>query len=356
LAQSFFCQYPASREQSEDLRQVWVRKAGGPDMLEVREAADPIPRAGQVRIQVAAAGVNFADILGRMGFPYGGPKIPFVPGMEVSGRVQAVGQGVSGIMEGDLVMALTPQDGYSDLVCVAHQHVYRQLEWMNHQDAAAIPVNYVTAYLTLVVMAGLREGDRVLVHNAAGGMGLAAVDVCRIVGAEIYGTASPGKHDFLSERGVHYPIDYQRWDYERVVAYLTDGAGVDVILDPLGGSHWRKNYRLLRPCGRLVYFGASSAAPRKRFAPLSLLRTLAGLTFFTPLRLMRDNKAVMGFDLRRLWAEPALLQRGITALLGWYDEALFRPEIDRTFKLDQAPAAHHYLQDRKNIGKVLLVP
>lgn len=333
-----------------------MRKAGGPDVLEVREAADPIPRAGQVRIQVAAAGVNFADILGRMGMPYGGSKIPYVPGMEISGRVQAVGQGVSEIKEGDLVMALTPQGGYCDVLCVAHQHVYRQLEWMNHEDAAAIPVNYITAYLTLVVMGGLRAGDRVLIHNAAGGMGLAALDVCRIVGTEIYGTASPGKHDFLSDRGVHHAVDYRRWDYERVITDLTDGEGVDVILDPLGGIHWRKNYRLLRPTGRLIYIGASSAAPNKRLSPFSLLRTLAGLTFYSPLRLMRDNKAVMGFDLRRLWDEPALLQRGITALLRWYDEALFRPEIDRTFKLEQAAEAHHYLQDRKNVGKVLLVP
>lgn len=338
------------------MKQIWITKAGPPEVLEVREAANPTARTGEVRIRVAASGVNFADIMGRMGIYRDAPDIPYVPGYEVAGTIDQVGQGVTGLKEGDEVVAATRFGGYSDVVSVPHRQVFRRLEWMSVEDGAALPVNYLTAYLALIVMGSLRKGDLVLIHGAAGGVGVAALDICRIVGAETLGTASPQKHDFLRERGLDHPIDYRNRDYGHVVQELTDGRGVQLILDSLGGKHWQKNYRLLMPTGRVVHFGGSSMAPEKTRSILSLVRGLLSVPFYTPLRLMNDNKGVLGVNLGHLWEQTEMLEAGMTQIFEWYDEALFRPHVDRTFSFAQAAAAHNYIQERKNVGKVLLVP
>jgi NADPH:quinone reductase-like Zn-dependent oxidoreductase len=338
------------------MQQLWISKAGPPEVLKLQQGPDPIPRSGEVRIRVQASGVTFADVFGRMGLDRNAPAIPFVPGLEVAGVVDLVAQGVPTLKEGDPVLALTQYGGYSDVVCVPYRQVHRRLDWMSAEDAAAIPVDYSLAYLMLVVMGSLRPGDRVLIHNTAGGVGLAALDICKILGAEIYGTASPEKHEFLRTRGLHHPIDYRNFDYERVVLDLTGGHGVQIVLDSLGGVHWPKNYRLLSPTGRLIHFGMASLAPGKKRAWLSYWRGLVMMPFYTPFRLMHDNKAVMGANLQQLWGYAQGQRPWLEQIIAWYDEALFRPHIDKLFPLAEAAAAHHYLQDRQNKGKVLLVP
>ncbi|HEX6385557.1 MAG TPA: medium chain dehydrogenase/reductase family protein [Anaerolineae bacterium] len=338
------------------MRQIWITGAGEPEVLKVQEARDPIPRSGEVRIQVEASGVNFADILGRMGLYGDAPRMPYVPGYEVAGTIDAVAQGVPNLKEGESVFALTRFGGYSDVVCVPYKQVFKRLEWMSVEDAAALPVNYLTAYLMLVVMGSLRAADKVLIHDVGGGVGLAALDIGKIIGAETYGTASPEKHDFLLERGLSHVIDYRNQDYERVIKDLTGGKGVQLILDSLGGVHWPKNYRLLMPTGRLIHFGMSSMAPGKRRSRLNWLRGLVMVPFYTPLGLMAENKGVMGVNLAHLWDYSNLYQEWMRQLITWYDEALFRPRVDKVFKFEQAAEAHHYIQDRKNIGKVLLIP
>ncbi|MCA9970888.1 MAG: zinc-binding dehydrogenase [Anaerolineales bacterium] len=338
------------------MKQVWIPKAGPPAVLRLQDAPDPIPRTGEVRIRVEAVGVNFADVVGRMGVYRDAPPLPYVPGYEVAGRIDMITQGVADLLEGDKVFALTHFGGYSDVVCVPYRQVFRRLDWMSSQDGAAIGVTYLTAYMALIIMGALRPGDKVLVHNVGGGVGLAALDVCRIVGAEVYGTASPHKHEFLRGRGLQHPIDYRNFDYERVVMDLTGGKGVQLVLDPLGGVHWQKNYRLLAPAGRLVHFGASSLWPGKRRSWWQMLRGAAKLPFYTPRGLTTDNKGVAGINLGQLWAQAEMLRPWMQQIVAWYDEALFRPHVDQTFPLADAAAAHHYLQDRKNVGKVLLIP
>lgn len=338
------------------MKQVWISKAGSPEVLQVRETPDPIPRNGEVRIRVQASGVNFADILGRMGMYSDAPSIPYVPGYEVAGVVDAIAQGAADVKEGDAALAITRFGGYSDVVCVPHNQVYRRLDWMPVNDGAAIPVAYLTAYQMLVVMGSLRPGDKVLIHAAAGGVGLAALDICRIIGAETYGTASPGKHDFLRERGLEHPIDYRNYDYERVVMELTRNKGVDIVLDSLGGKHWQKNYRLLKPTGRLIYFGASSMVTKARRSRWGMAKTLLYLPFHTPLKLMNDNKAVMGVNLGHMWEHAYLMRDWMAQIVAWYDEALFRPYVDKVYKFEEAASAHRYIQERKNVGKVLLKP
>ncbi|MCA9900496.1 MAG: zinc-binding dehydrogenase [Ardenticatenaceae bacterium] len=338
------------------MQQIWIQTAGPPEILRLQNGTDPIPRSGEVRIRVEAVGVNFADILGRLGIYPDAPKMPYVPGYEVSGKIDLLGQGVPDFREGDAVFALTQFGGYSDVVCVPYKQVFKRLEWMNAQDAAAIPLTYLTSYMMLVVMGSVKAGDRVLIHGAAGGVGLAALDLCRILGAETLGTASPAKHEYLLAHGLNHAIDYRNQDYERVVMDLTGGKGVHVVLDPLGGIHWPKNYRLLMPSGRLIHFGVSSLASGKRRSWWSVFRGLVMLPFYTPLKLMSDNKAIIGVNLGHMWAHASMMRPWMKQIVAWYDEALFRPKIDRTFAFTEAVAAHHYLQDRKNIGKVLLLP
>ncbi|MDX1688712.1 MAG: medium chain dehydrogenase/reductase family protein [Candidatus Promineifilaceae bacterium] len=338
------------------MKQIWITRAGPPEVLEVREAAAPTARTGEVRIQVEAAGVNFADVLGRMGVYPDAPDIPYVPGYEVAGVVDAVAQGVPDLKEGDAVLALTRFGGYADHVCVPHKQVFKRLEWMSAEDGAALLVNYLTAYQALVVMGSLNKGERVLIHGVAGGVGLAALDISRIIGAETFGTSSPHKHDFLRERGLEHPIDYRNYDYEEVVMDLTAGEGVQLVLDPLGGKHWKKNYRLLMPTGRVVHYGISSLAPAKRRSLLDVLRGLLYTPFYSPIKLINENKGVIGFNWGRLWERMGLQRPWVEQIIRWYDEALFRPHVDRVFKFRDAADAHHYIQDRKNVGKVLLAP
>jgi NADPH:quinone reductase-like Zn-dependent oxidoreductase len=338
------------------MKQIWITRIGEPEVLRLQEALEPTPRSGEVRIRVEASGVNFADILGRMGLYRDAPDVPYVPGYEVAGVVDIVGQGVPDIKEGDKVFAATRFGGYGTVICVPHKQVFKRLEWMGAEDAAALPVNYLTAYMALVIMGSLRTGDKVLIHDAAGGVGLAALDICKIVGAETWGTASPQKHDFLLARGLARAIDYRHQDYEVVVNDLTGGRGVQLILDPFGGKHWLKNYRLLAPTGRLVHFGVSTIVTGKRRSLLNVLKMLAQVPVYTPFKLMRENKAVIGINLAHLWDYVDWQRDWMRQLITWYDEALFRPHIDRTFKFEKAAEAHHYIQDRKNIGKILLIP
>ena len=337
------------------MRQIWIPHTGPPTVLTLREAPDPIPRNGEVRIRVAASGVNFDDIRGRLGLLPNRPPLPYVPGFEVAGTVDAIGQGVKTVQEGDPVFALVPYGGYADVVCVPKHLAFKRLDWMSATDGAALPFNYLTAFAAMMVMGSLRQGNRVLIHAAAGGVGLAAIDIGRILEADMFGTASSEKHAFIRERGLQHPIDYHHVDYEKAIREQLRGGGLDLILEPLGGRHWRKNYRLLNPTGRLIHYGSSSLVRKNARTWLTIPRLLRDLPRYTPLTLIADNKGVNGFDLTRLWQESDLLRRWMARLIHWYDEARFRPHVDRTFPLSEAAAAHRYLQERKNIGKVLLV-
>jgi NADPH:quinone reductase-like Zn-dependent oxidoreductase len=310
-----------------------------------------------VLIHVRASGVNFADIMARLGLYPDAPKLPAVIGYEVAGDIAAMGSGVTRSI-GEKVFAITRFGGYSDKVCVPAAQAVPLPENMSYEEGAAIPVNYLTAYQMLVQMGSLKSGERVLVHSAAGGVGLAAIDLCRIKGAEVFSTASASKHAFLRERGVAHVIDYTTQDYEAEVKRLTGGRGVHIVLDAMGGEHWKKGYRCLAPSGRLVMFGLSNAATGKTRSILSLLKTLlrTPLFSFPPPRLMNDNKALVGVNLGHMWGETELLTSWLLQLLAWYREGKIRPAIGARFPLAEAAAAHHYIQDRKNIGKVVLVP
>jgi synaptic vesicle membrane protein VAT-1 len=338
------------------MRQIYITGHGGPEKLQVRESPDPQPRDNELRIRVKASGINFADILARQGLYPDAPKVPCVVGYEVSGSVDAAGSAARQDWIGRDVIALTRFGGYADTVVVPETQVFGKPAALSHEQCAAIPVNYLTVWQLLVVMGSLSAADTVLIHNAGGGVGLAAIDVARHVGARIFGTASSGKHAFLKERGVHEAIDYRDKDWSIEVARLTGGRGVELILDPIGGSHWKKSYKALRHTGRLGMFGISAASDSGSLAPLKLLGTALGMPFFHPLSLMNLNRAVFGVNVGHLWHEPEKIRVWVDILLRGVADGWARPHVDRAFPFDRAGEAHAYIEARRNIGKVVLIP
>jgi synaptic vesicle membrane protein VAT-1 len=338
------------------MKQIYITGHGGPEKLQVRESPDPQPRDNELRIRVKASGINFADILARQGLYPDAPKVPCVVGYEVSGRVDAAGPAARQDWIGRDVFALTRFGGYADTVVVPEVRVFAKPASLSHEQCAAFPVNYITAWQLLVVMGSLSAGDTVLIHNAGGGVGLAAIDVARHVGATIYGTASGSKHAFLKERGLHEAIDYRIQDWSTELARLTGGRGVELILDPLGGSHWKKSYKALRHTGRLGMFGISTASDSGKLAPLKLLGTALGMPFFHPLSLMNQNRAVFGVNVGHLWHEPEKIRAWVDTLLQGVADGWVRPHVDSTFPFDRSGEAHAYIEARRSIGKVLLTP
>jgi NADPH:quinone reductase-like Zn-dependent oxidoreductase len=336
------------------MRQVVITRHGPPDVLQLREAPDPAPGDGEIRIAVRAAGVNFADVLARLGLYPDAPKPPVVVGFEVAGVVDAVGRGVTTHRPGDRVLALTRFGGYADQVVVPAGFAFAIPDGVDDAEAAAIPVNYLTACLALYRLANLSAGETVLIHSAGGGVGIAATQLARLRGAMIIGTASSAKHDAIRRQGVDHCIDYRHADVVADVRRLTHGRGVDVVLDPLGGSSFADSYRLLAPLGRMIVYGVSNVAGGERRSWLRALATMVRMPRFAPLSLMNRNRGVFGLNLGHLWEEHRALVQPMVTILGDVAAGRLRPIVSRTFPLERADEAHRFMQSRANIGKVVL--
>jgi len=336
------------------VKQVVIPRRGPPEVLEVREAPDPVLQPGTVRIRVHAAGINFSDLLARQGLYPDSPKPPCTVGYELAGVVDAVGPGVTTPRGGDRVIATTKFGGQSELVVVAPGSVFPLPAGWTFEQGAAFPVVYLTAHHMLVRVAAAQRGETVLVHSAAGGVGLAVAELGRILGLRVIGLASPPKHAVLRQYGVE-PLDSRdpRW-FE--AARRLRPRGIDIVLDAVGGRSWRYGYELLAPAGRMVCYGASALSEGSRRNLLKLLWRVIRFPRFGPLTLMSDNKSVAGVNLGHIWSEQALLAPQLEALLRYAREGKITPRVDRTFAFTEAAAAHRYIHERRNVGKVLLVP
>src|SRR5437763_2206043 len=264
------------------MRAVVITKHGGPGVLKVQEQPDPALEPGEVRIGVAAAGINFADVMARMGLYPDAPKPPCVVGYEVAGTVLELGDDVEGLIPGQRVIAGTRFGGYASQVAVPAADVVPLPDRLSFEQGAAIPVNYGTAWAALIGYGNLQPGERVLIHSAGGGVGIAATQIARRRGAEVCGTASPGKHERILELGVDRCVDYTNPGWERDVGKF------DLILDAVGGKSFRTSYSLLRPGGRLVAFGASAVASGQRRNLLTALGTVARMPRFNMLKQMGE--------------------------------------------------------------------
>jgi NADPH:quinone reductase-like Zn-dependent oxidoreductase len=335
--------------------------SGGFDVLKVEERPDPPVGPGEVRVAVKAAGLNFADTMARLGLYPDAPKTPCILGYEVAGEIESVGEGVAGREVGERVMAGTRFGGQAELVVVPADQVLPLPERLSFEQGAAFPVNYGTAYAALIVMGSLREGDRVLIHAAAGGVGIAATQIARNARAEIFGTASPSKHDAIREQGVFHPIDYRSLDFEEQTLRLTGGEGVDLVIDALGPTSFRKDYRLLRPGGRLVMYGLSEATKEGgRDLPATLKSLvkmpLATMPWWKSLSAMNENKGVFGLNMLKWWEREGSLDRVTEPLMADLEEGRLEPVVAESFPFERAGEAHRFIGERRNVGKVVLFP
>lgn len=334
---------------------------GGYDVLQVQERPDPPVGPGEVRIAVKAAGINFADTMARVGLYPDAPKPPCVLGYEVAGEVESVGEGVVEHSVGDRVVAGTRFGGQAELLTVPANQAWPLPDRFSFGQGAAFPVNYGTAYAALIVMGSLRQGDRVLIHAAAGGVGISATQIARNAGAEIFGTASASKHDAIRAQGVDHPIDYRTLDFEAEVMRITGGEGIDLAMDALGPTSFRKDYRLLRAGGRLVMYGLSEGSKEgKRDVP-AMLKSLvsmptATMPWWKSLMVMNENKGVFGLNMLKWWDTEGSLDRVVEPLMADLEAGRLQPVVAEEFPFERAGEAHRFIAERRNVGKVVLFP
>jgi NADPH:quinone reductase-like Zn-dependent oxidoreductase len=323
------------------LRAVVITKHGPPEVLQVQERPDPQPTNGRVLVDVKAAGINFADTMARVGLYPDAPKPPAVVGYEVAGTRADTGE---------RVMAGTMFGGYAERVAVDERDIVPLPEGLSFEQGAAVPVNYATAWQGLLGYGPLGEGDRVLIHAAAGGVGIAATQIAKSRGAEVWGTASPGKHEACRGFGVDHPLDYTRSGWEKGLPEF------DLIMDAVGGRSFRTGYNLLRPGGRLIAFGASSVMSGEKRNLVAAGRAALSMPRFNLIKQMSESKAVIGLNMLTLWKDRGTLEPWISPLRELLDNGVIEPVVAEAFSFDRAPDAHRMIAERRNVGKVVLTP
>jgi len=323
------------------VRAVVITKAGPPEVLQVQERPDPVAGPGQVAIDVRAAGVNFADTMARVGLYPDAPKLPAVVGYEVAGTV---------VGSGERVLAGTRFGGYASRVVVDEASVVPLPERLSFEQGAAVPVNYITAWAGLVRYGTLQAGERVLIQAAAGGVGIAATQIAKRWGAEVYGTASASKHDAIRAQGVDVAIDYRKRGWERGLPKF------DVIMDAVGGPSFRTSYELLNPGGRLIAFGASAVMSGEKRNVLTAARAALRMPRFNLIKQMSASKAVIGLNMLTLWDHAGSLEPWIDTLVELMEDGTIQPVVAAAVPFDRAPEAHRMLAERRNVGKVVLTP
>ncbi|WP_224449527.1 quinone oxidoreductase family protein [Haloprofundus salilacus] len=323
------------------MRAIRVTEFGGTDALEPVDVEEPNPGPGEIRIDVKAAGVNFADIMQRRGHYRGGPEPPYVPGMEAAGTVDAVGEGVDQEV-GDRVVAMTGGGAYAEKVVTPANGLFDVPQGREYAEAAGFPVQFLTAHCCLHEWGSLDPDERVLIHAAAGGVGTAAVQLADAAGAESFGTASSREKLDLAERlGLDHPIDYTEEAFEKVIEAETDGEGVDLVLDGVGGDVFDASLDALNYRGRLVTYGVASGDPAQ-----------ADTT-----RLLFENKSVVGFHLgRAMQHDPQSVLKAVPELTELLAASDLEVVVGERFPLSEAAAAHEYIENRRSTGKVVLEP
>jgi NADPH:quinone reductase-like Zn-dependent oxidoreductase len=337
------------------VRAAVLPRHGGPDVFEIQDRPEPALGPGRVCVRVRAAGVNFADLMARQGLYPDAPDLPSVLGYEVAGVVEQVGEGVDRFKPGDRVMAACRFGGYAELVSAAERDLIALPDGWSFEEGAAMPVVYGTAYASLVAFGNLRSGERLLVQAAAGGVGIAATQIGKLLGAEIFGTASPSKHDAIRGFGVDHPIDYRDKDFAAEVRRITgEDAPLDLIVDGIGAKSWKDGYGLLRPGGRLVMIGAASFVTGEKRNLAKAAVNMAKVPRFNPIKMASESKVVVGLNMLRLWDARGSLDEYVEPLGQWLDQGLLRPVVSEAFPLERVADAHRYMGERKNVGKVVL--
>jgi NADPH:quinone reductase-like Zn-dependent oxidoreductase len=337
-----------------ECQSIFVTKHGVPDVLKLKPDSLKEPIIGEVCVKIKYSGINFADIMGRMGLYPTAPKPPYVPGFEIAGIIEKTGEDLTKNLVGRAVVGLSRFHGYSTHTNVPlNQLFFIDEKWLN--VSAAIPVNYLTAYFMMVHQAAIRENEWFLIHGIGGGVGIAALQIAQHLGVKIIGTCSGWKHNQIHEMGVEHVIDYRSGNFKDRVLEITDGNGADVIIDSLGGKALKDSYGCLAEFGRLISYGFSKAAPGTKKNILKIIPEYLGMPKFNPMHLMSKNKGVFGFHLGLIQKRQDLVKKYGSLLLKWLDDGIISPKVDTIFPLEKAAEAHQYISDRNNFGKVLLM-
>jgi NADPH:quinone reductase-like Zn-dependent oxidoreductase len=334
------------------VRAILLRRSGPPESLRLEEHPEPTPVHGQVLIQVHAAGVNFADVLARQGLYPEAPKRPYIPGYETSGEIIALGPGVEGHRVGDRVLAFHLGGGYAERVAVPTSQVISIPDGMTYQSAVVLPLNYGTAHLALYRTGPVEPGMRIFIHAAAGGVGLAAVDLARAAGMEITGGASTHfKRERLLSEGVKHVVPSFRLRVDKESRRFYGGPAYDIVLDSVGGSGIRRGVRALRPGGRLVTLGVGAISGRGWLgAAVFALKSPR----ISSLHLLQHSRGICGINLSTFLRDPVLVRGTLEALVGAASRGVIRPEPGRVISFDEAWLAHQHLESRRNVGKIVL--
>jgi NADPH:quinone reductase-like Zn-dependent oxidoreductase len=332
-------------------KRVIVSRRGGPDVLRLHEEPVPVPRPGEVRIKVLAAGVAFADLMMREGMYPGTPPPPFTPGYDVAGVVDG---DAPGWRAGQPVVALTKVGGYAEYLCVPEASLVAAPPGLDPAETVSLVLNYLTAYQMVHRMARLTAGERILIHGAGGGVGTALLELGKLAGLEMYGTASRGKHALVESLG-GVAIDYKASDFVARIRELT-GDGVDAVFDAVGGKQWRRSYQALRGGGRLIGYGFSAGTTGGRRDLRKLVLAFVQMPRFAPLSMMDVNKQVAGYNVDRLRTQrPEWYRADLAALVEMLAARRLRPVIAARLPLAEAQRAHEMIGAAEASGKIVLV-
>ena len=322
------------------MRAIVLETHGGPEALTLRAVPDPVPGPEEVLVAVTGAALNRADLLQRMGLYPGPPGEHEIPGMEYAGRVAALGERVTAWSEGDEVMGIVGGGAYAELVCAHERQVLPVPPELGLADAAAVPEVFLTAYDALVVQGGLTSGRTALVHAGASGVGTAAIQLARSIGARIVVTASTGKVEACRALGADLVVDYTREDFVEAVEAFTGGDGVDVVLDVIGGDYVDRNLRCARVTGRVIQVGLMGSGVAEVSVGLLLQKRLQLIgTLLRP---------------RPLEEKIAATQRFRAEVLPRFTDRSLRPVIDSRYALADVAEAHRRMEANENVGKLLL--
>ena len=337
------------------MKAAFVTQYGGPEVLEIRETPVPVPAPKDLLVRVRAIGLNFADIFGRFGVYPGTPKPPFIPGLEFSGTVEAVGPDVLHFRPGERVMGYCRLGSHAEYVLVNENYATIVPDAMSYEEGASFLATGLSAYHGIVRLATLSPGEKILIHAAAGGVGLASVQIARDLGAEVFATAgSEEKVSFARSYGAHHVINYMQYDFAEEVLRLSGKYGVDVVMDSVGGEVFKKSWQLLAQMGRYVLFGVSAVTGK---GPLSRLKAASVYTMMRPIfppSLMGANKGIFGFNLGTLTGKEKYFREAGIELLRFYRRGVLKPVIGRIFPFEEIVEAHRFLQTRQSVGKVVV--
>lgn len=330
-----------------------IKNGSAGEAFEIREVSVPSPELGQVLIKVESFGLNFADVMARRGMYKDAPPKPCVLGYDVAGTVEAIGEGVVHLKKGDRVTAMTRFGGYAEFALTDARATAIIPDSMDAATATALTTQYCTAYFAAAEMVNLHAGDKVLIHSGAGGVGTALIQFAKNKQCEIFSTAgSAEKIDYLKELGVHHAINYSTQDFEKQVGTITNGKGMDVIFDAVGGRSVKKGFRSLSAGGRIVCYGASDMTDKNLWGKL---KSAMGFGIYHPVMLMMPSKTIVGVNMLSVADQhPEVLQRCLTEVVRLTAIGVFAPTIGKLFQAAEIGAAHEYLEKRKSIGKVAI--